>query len=70
MISESAKKLLKVLLKNQKTILGGEYDYKSIKDRIFIERIKNNISDGVIQTLWKLNKIASNRLPQLFYVFN
>lgn len=29
------------MLKNHKALLGSEYDYKSIKDRILLENLKN-----------------------------
>lgn len=29
------------MLKNHKALLGSEYDYKSIKDKILIENLKN-----------------------------
>ncbi|CAD8085429.1 unnamed protein product [Paramecium sonneborni] len=66
-ITDSAKKLLKILLKNHKALLGSEYDYRSIKDKIFIEKIKSKTSAQIIQ---KLQKIQSTRLPQLFYIYN
>ncbi|CAD8189630.1 unnamed protein product [Paramecium octaurelia] len=66
-ITDSAKKLLKTLLKSHKALLGSEYDYRSIKDKIFIEKIKSKTATQIVQ---KLQKIQSTRLPQLFYVFN
>ncbi|KAM3129070.1 hypothetical protein pb186bvf_018848 [Paramecium bursaria] len=68
-ISSSAKKLLKLLLLKQEKqfILGEEYNYKTVRDKIFFERIKD-LSNNLV--LSKLKKLAQKRLPQLFYLFN